>query len=344
MITATRPGRRAYLDASPSPARYSGKLVILATPVIPEVDEPQYRAVAAVAEAAGCAVVVARDRATQRAQIVDADIAFGYLSPEVLTHATRLRWLQAVCSGVDQQLYPAFVASPVVLTSEKGLVGPQLAEHAFALLLALTRGIATAIREPRWENRTRIRAAAWELTGRTLGIVGLGGTGREVARRAAAFGMHVVAVTPRPAALPPCVDAVWGMERLHDLLGVSDAVVITCPLTPASRGLFDAAAFRAMQRHAVLINVGRGEVTEEEALVTALRDGWIAGAGLDVTPVEPLPRAHALWSMENVVISFHTAGATPYRGARLVERFGRNLAHFLAGAPLEGVIDKARGC
>jgi phosphoglycerate dehydrogenase-like enzyme len=134
------------------------------------------------------------------------------------------------------------------------------------------------------------------------------------------------------------------MERLYDLLGMSDAVVLACPLTPASRGLFNAATFRAMQRHAVLINVGRGEVTEEEALVTALRDGWIAGAGLDVTPVEPLPRAHPLWSMENVVISFHTAGATPHRGARLVERFGHNLIHFLAGEPLEGVIDKARGC
>jgi phosphoglycerate dehydrogenase-like enzyme len=312
--------------------------------MIPEVDEPEYCAVAEVAWAAGCAVVVARDRATQLAAIGDADIAFGYLPPEVLAQAQRLRWLQVVCSGVDQQLYPAFVASPVVLTSEKGLVGPQLAEHAFALLLALTRGIATAIREPRWENRSRIRAAAWELTGRTLGIVGLGGTGREVARRAAAFGMRVVAVTPRPAAPPLCVDAVWGMERFHDLLGVSDAVVATCPLTPASRGLFDAAAFRAMRRHAVLINVGRGEVTEEEALVTALRDGWIAGAGLDVTPVEPLPREHPLWSMENVVISCHTAGATPYRGARLVERFGRNLAHFLADEPLEGMIDKARGC
>ena len=324
--------------------RRTAKLVILATPVIPEVDEPEYRAVAEMARLAGCEVIVARDRAAQCEAIADADIAFGYLAPEVLAHARRLRWLQAVCSGVDHQLYPAFVASPVVLTSEKGLVGPQLAEQAFALLLALTRGIGTAIRAQQWAARTQIRAAAWELTGRTLGIIGLGGTGIEVARRAEAFGMDVIAIAsrPRPAGAP-FVRAVWGPERFHDLLAASDAVVITCPLTPATRGMFDAASFAAMRRHALLVNVGRGEVVEPAALVAALRAGVIAGAGLDVTPVEPLPADHPLWAMENVIITPHTAGASPHRGDRIVARFRRNLAHFLADEQLEGAIDKLQG-
>jgi len=118
--------------------------------------------------------------------------------------------------------------------------------------------------------------------------------------------------------------------------------VITCPLTPASRRMFDDAAFKAMRRHAVLVNVSRGEVMEMEALIAALRDRVIAGAGLDVTPVEPLPPDNPLWTMDNVIITFHTAGASPYRGDRIVDRFRRNLARFQAGEPLEGVIDKVK--
>jgi phosphoglycerate dehydrogenase-like enzyme len=264
------------------------KLVILRGQFIPEVGEKQIRAVEEAAQAAGIAVVSAEDRETQMTEIEDADIGFGYVAREVLPRATRLRWLQSVGAGVDRQLYPEFIDSPITLTSEKGLVGNQLAEHAFAHLLALTRGIGTAIREKRWDARIPIRLAAWELTGRTMGVIGLGGTGVEVARRAAAFGM-------------------------------------------------------VMRRHAVLVNVSRGEVVELEALIAALRDGQIAAAGLDVTPIEPLPPDNPLWSMDNVIISFHTAGASPYRGDRIVERFRRNLARFQAGEPLEGVIDKVKG-
>lgn len=319
------------------------KLVVLVGQFIPEVGEPQIQAVAEAAHAAGLEVVIARDRETQMTEIEDAELAFGYLAPEVLPRARKLRWLQSVGAGVDRQLYPAFVTSPITLTSEKGLVGNQLAEHAFALLLALTRGINTAIRERRWDARFQIRAAAWELTGRTMGIIGLGGTGVEVARRAAAFGMEVLAMDPEPVPCPPFVRARWNTDRFHELLAASDAVVITCPLTAASRGMFDREAFTAMRRHAVLVNVSRGEVVQMEALIDALQRGLIAGAGLDVTPVEPLPPDNPLWRMDNVIISFHTAGASPYRGDRIVARFRRNLARFLAGEPLEGVIDKQKG-
>lgn len=319
------------------------KLVILARQFIPEVGERQLRAVEEAARAAGFQVVLARDRETQMVEIEDADVAFGYLAPEVLPRAKKLRWLQSVGAGVDAQLYPDFVASPITLTSEKGLVGPHLAEHAIGLLLALTRGIATAIRVKRWDARIGIRTAAWELTGRTMGLIGLGGTGVEVARRAAAFGMEVLALDPEPVERPSFVRALWGTDRFFELLSASDVVVITCPLTPASKGMFNHDAFQAMRRHAVLVNVSRGEVMQMEALITALRDGLIAGAGLDVTPVEPLPPDNPLWSMDNVIITFHTAGASPYRGDRIVERFRRNLARFQAGEPLEGVIDKVKG-
>lgn len=319
------------------------KLVILDSMVIPEVAEPQLMAVAEAARAAGLEVVTASTTERQIAAIADADIAFGGITEEVFKHARQLRWIQSVGAGVDRYLTPTFVQSDVVLTSEKGLVGTHLAEHAFALLLALTRGIATAAREHRWDARLAIRAAAWELTGRTMGVIGMGGTGVEVANRAAAFGMRVLATEPEPVAQPASVEAIWPPSRLHHLLAESDAVVVTCPLTEETRAMFDAAAFAAMRRHALLINVSRGEVMAMDDLIDALRRGVIAGAGLDVTPTEPLPAANPLWSMKNVLITFHTAGASPYRGDRIVERFRRNLAHFQAGEPLEGVIDKRKG-
>lgn len=319
------------------------KLVILARQFIPEVGESQLRAVEEAAKAAGVQVVLARDRETQMVEVEDADIGFGFLAPEVLPRANKLRWLQSVGAGVDAQLYQEFIDAPVTLTSEKGLVGPHLAEHAFAHLLALTRGINTAIRVKRWDARIGIRTAAWELSGRTMGVIGLGGTGVEVARRAAAFGMTVLAMDPEPVEQPPFVQSLWGLDRFHELLALSDAVVITCPLSPVSKNMFDAAAFKAMRRHAVLVNVSRGEVMELNALTSALRDGTIAAAGLDVTPIEPLPEDNPLWAMDNVIITFHTAGASPYRGDRIVDRFRRNLVRFQAGEPLEGVIDKHKG-
>lgn len=319
------------------------KLVILSTMVTPEVSERHLQEVEAAAREAGLDVVVAGSKEAQLAAIEDADIAFGRVSDDVFRRAKKLRWIQSVGAGVDRYLTPVFVESDVVLTSEKGAVGPHLAEHAFALLLAFTRGIATALRERSWQARLPIRTAAWELTGRTMGVVGMGGTGVEVARRAEAFGMRVIATDPEPVVKPPFVEAVWKPDRFHDLLRESDVVVVTCPLTAETRGMFDTSAFRSMRRHAILVNVSRGEIMAMDALIAALRDGLIAGAGLDVTPQEPLPPDNPLWRMDNVIITFHTAGASPYRGDRVVARFRRNLAHFLAGEPLEGVIDKRKG-
>lgn len=319
------------------------KLVILSTMVIPEVSEPQLQAVEAAAREAGLEVVVAGTHESQIAAIEDADIAFGAITEEIFRNAGRLRWIQSVGAGVDRYLTPLFAESDVVLTSEKGLVGTHLAEHAFAHLLALSRGINTALRERRWDARFPIRAAAWELTGRTMGVIGMGGTGVEVARRAHAFGMRVIATDPEPVDRPSFVDAICKTDRLHHLLGESDAVVVTCPLTAQTRAMLDEAAFQAMRRHAILVNVSRGEIVAIDPLIDALRRGLIAGAGLDVTPQEPLPPDNPLWSMENVIITFHTAGASPDRGNRIVERFRRNLARFQAGEPLEGVIDKHKG-
>ena len=222
-------------------------------------------------------------------------------------------------------------------------MGVHLADHGMALLLALTRGIHTAIRNPGWDPRWSIRDASWELVDRTMGIVGLGGTGRELARRAAAFGMRVVAVDPEEVEVPPEVEACWGMDRFHALLEQSDVVAVCAPLTAETEGLFDRSAFARMPDHALLINVTRGRIVDETALLEALEGKRIGGAGLDVVPQEPLPGDHPLWKMDNVVITPHTAGGSPNRDGRCVALFCENLRRYLDGRPLMSVIDKRKG-
>ncbi len=272
----------------------------------------------------------------------EVDVVLGNVGRDLLERASNLRWVQTSGAGVDW-LYPEFVDSDVILTSAKGMVGVHLAEHAMALLLGLTRGIATAIRTQTWDQRMPIRNASWELIDRTIGIVGLGGTGRDLAQRAHGFGMRVVAVDPEQVEVPDSVEACWPMEQFHPLLQQSDVVAICAPLTAETRGMFDRTAFRQMRRDALLINVTRGKIVDEDALMEALEQGLIGGAGLDVTPQEPLPEDHPLWSMPNVIVTPHTAGGSPNRMDRLVDLFCENLRRILAGEPMLSVIDKQKG-
>ena len=199
------------------------------------------------------------------------------------------------------------------------------------------------MRERTWENRWSIRDETWELAGRILGIVGLGGTGIDVAKRAQGFDMRVIAVDPEEVDAPSFVRDVWKMSRFHDLLAESDIVSICAPLTNETRGMFDDEAFRRMKPSALLINVTRGEIVDEPSLLRALEENRIGGAGLDVTPQEPLPPDSPLWDMPNVIITPHVAGGSPVRLDRTVGLFCDNLARSLAGKPLLSVIDKRKG-
>ena len=271
------------------------------------------------------------------------DIIFGGMNRDMFKRAERLKWVQTWGAGVDGMMYSEFVHSEVILTSAKGTVGVHLSEHAMALLLGLTRGIARAIRTTDWNERMPIRHASWELIDKTMGIVGLGGTGCDVAIRAHAFGMKVIAVDPEDVDVPDCVETCWKMDRFYDLLSASDIVVVCCPLTEETRGIFDRMAFEKMQNHALLINVTRGKIMDEASLVEALETGQIAGAGLDVTPQEPLPSDHPLWNMSNVIITPHTAGGSPNRQDRIVNLFCENLRRFLNGEDMLSVIEKNKG-
>src|SRR5438477_1557104 len=263
---------------------------ILYTPVmiVPSL-EPGYRARILEAAGPGTALAEAKDAAAQRREIVDADVLLGRVPPDVYAGNRRLRYYHALGAGVDSILSPELVESDVILASEKGEVGIHLAEHAFALLLGLTRGLHTALRTPDYSLREPIRREQRELYELTMGVVGFGGTGRAVARRALGFGMRVLAVDIEVVAPEPGVEAIWKPDRLDELLGLSDVVVIALPLTKATHHLFTRDLFRRMRPTAILINVTRGAIVYGDDLLAALEAGLLGGAGLDVTDPEPLP-------------------------------------------------------
>lgn len=242
-------------------------------------------------------------------------------------------------------MYPEFVNSPVVLTSEKGLVGEHLADHGMGLLLMLTRQLAAArdMGPDAWNHRPALRQQEIELTDRTMGIIGFGGTGQAMAKRAKAFGMQLLAIDKDPVTPAHGVNQVEGLAALPDLLERSDVVVICCPLTRETDKLINADTLGLMKNDAFLINVTRGEVIDEAALIDALKHQQIAGAGLDVAPREPLPADSELWTLPNVVMTPHTAGASQFRAGRNLERFLRNLKKFRSDEKLEGIIDKTQG-
>ena len=293
----------------------------------------------------GSTVHVAATMREAVATAAEAEVILGYIPKPLFEAAPRLQWVHCIASGMDTFLYPEMRASPVILTGEKGLVGGHLADTGFGLLLALTRQIATAIRlgPQGWNQREAMRMVEVELEGLTMGVVGFGGTGRAMARRAVAFGMDVIACDVVAVAPSDGVAEVWTMDRLDELLGASDVVAIGAPLTDATRHLFDDERFAAMKQGALLVNVTRGEIVDGDALVGALRSGWLAGAALDVVPIEPLPADHPLWTFDNVVMTPHTAGASQLRGPRNIARFCDNLRRAGAGEPLIGIVDKQLG-
>ncbi|HEY5647399.1 MAG TPA: D-2-hydroxyacid dehydrogenase [Pseudomonadales bacterium] len=319
------------------------KIIVIPGLTLPDVGAAD---LARIRRAAGAeSTVLLCDLEMAMEEVADADVIFGPAPPALFAKAQRLRWVQAIASGVDGYLYPDFVDSDVLLTSEKGLVGEHLADHAFGLLLMLTRQLATAHRlgPDSWAHRVEMRRQEVELTGMTMGIFGLGGTGRATARRAAAFGMRCIAVDRDQ--VPPAreVEDVLPLDRIEEFLGAADVIAVCCPLTGETRSFFDAATFARMRRGAWLVNVTRGEVLVEADLVAALKSGQLAGAALDVAPREPLPPESELWSLPNVVMTPHTAGASQFRAGRNLDRFVRNVERFAGGKPLEGLIDKRAG-
>jgi phosphoglycerate dehydrogenase-like enzyme len=288
-----------------------------------------------------------REQALERAAEADGADA-SYATPEFLRAATKLAWLHSHSAGVDRYVATEELAEDdsIVLTNARGVHGPAIADHVFAMLLALTRDLPVhlaARSEGAWNTDGSGELRPIALQGRTLLVVGLGGIGTEVARRAHGFGMRVIATRRGDDPGPEFVERVGKAADLHGFLGESDVVVLCVPLTPETERMIDARAFEAMKPGSYLVNIARGKVVDTEALLGALRSGRLAGACLDVTDPEPLPRDHALWSFPNVVITPHVASDAELTSERGRALFLENLRRFDAGEPLLNVVDKRAG-
>jgi phosphoglycerate dehydrogenase-like enzyme len=257
-----------------------------------------------------------QDRAELAARLPEADVLVvsGLWQDALIPHAPKLRFIQSISAGVDQYGKAALAAAGIRLASAQGANANAVSEHAMALILALTRRLPEAR-----DNQARgfwrgmigdLSQREDELGGKTLLIVGLGRIGGRLARLAKAFDMRVVGIRRDPAGGLNGADEVHGMAALHQLLPTADIVALTCPLTPETEGLIDATALGLMRPDAFLVNVARGRVCREPALIEALAAGRIAGAGLDCTEVEPLPASSPLWAMPNVLVTPHSAGET----------------------------------
>jgi D-2-hydroxyacid dehydrogenase (NADP+) len=283
-------------------------------------------------------------------ELSDTEVLFTIsLNPEQFAAARQLKWIHAPSAAVHQFLFPEVVQSSVVVTNSTQVHGPVVTEHVLALIFALAKKIPQAAllqrkkvwgQDAMWNDGPKLR----EIAQSTLGMVGLGSIGREVAKKASALGMRVIAVRENiEKGRPDGVDAVFAPPDLNQLLAQSDFVVLAPPLTAATDGLMNADRFAAMKPGSYLINVGRGPLVNETALIEALRLGRIAGAALDVFDQEPLPAESQLWDLDNLLITPHTAALTEKLWYRHYELFSENLRRYLAHQPLLFTVDKQRG-
>lgn len=280
-------------------------------------------------------------------ELADAEGVVGNLTREQFLSAKKLRWLQINSAGVETVLagIPELKGSPVTVTNMKIVQGPEIADHALALLLALTRRLDVAVRDRDSETwRTLANyGPPLELHGKTAVVVGVGGIGTQIAIRAKAFGMTVIGVDPKDMPYTPFLDRTVWPDRLDSVLPEADVVFISAPHTPATDKMIGAAQFAKMKKGVHFIAVSRGKIYDNAALVAALESGKVAAAGLDVTETEPLPKGHPLWKTGRVIITPHIAGRSDGEGARYFELYKDNLVRFARGEPLRHVVDKQSG-
>ena len=291
----------------------------------------------------------------------NADAFFGKITPSLLASATKLRWVQSPTASLEHYLFPELIKHSCQLTNMRGLFSDVIADHVLGVVLSFARHLHTYLRRQLNHNwvpvggeserstfsmgpaiTSMIDRSHQHLGDCTLGVVGAGEIGREILRRAAAFDMRLLAVDPVCQRVSGVLDDVWPTSRLSDLLSESDYVVIAAPHTPETYKLFQTAQFEQMKRSAVLINIGRGAIVDLADLTDALQRGLIAGAGLDVFEIEPLPADHPLWQMENVIITPHVAAASPRIAERHLATLLENVRRFAAGEPLLNLVDKRK--
>lgn len=346
-------------DAASNVKSYQRDVSAMKLVVHPPIDE--IRLAAFRQAAAQMRVVNAENTSDAELEIRDADAFFGKITPQLLAAAKQLRWIQSPTASLEHTMFPALIEHPCVMSNMRGIFSDVIADHVLGFIICFARNLHTYIRqmtsgtwlpygggpsEPAFATGPvddhAGNHAHRRLADCTLGIVGMGHIGAEIARRGVACGMRVIAVDPRATQAPPGVAELITPDRLNDLLGASDFVVIAAPHTPHTERLICTATLQQMRRSAYLINIGRGAIVDLNDLTSALRAGVIAGAGLDVSEVEPLPADHPLWQMPNVIVTPHVAAFS----ARIPERHLQfaldNIGRFARGEPVENVVDKSQ--
>jgi D-2-hydroxyacid dehydrogenase (NADP+) len=276
------------------------------------------------------------------AEMVDADALIStQLTRDQLQASKQLKWVQIMNAGVEG-VVPVFKGTDVTLTSLKVTLGPEVADHAMALLLSLTRGLNQTIPAHKWEMPHN-SGQLTELGGKTAVIVGVGGVGTQIAVRAAAFGMTIIGVDPKDASPSSVIKEMVKPDQLDAVLAQADVVFVTVPETPATKGMFGAKQFHEMKQGAYFIAVSRGAIYSLDALVEVLTSHHLSGAGLDVTEPEPPPTNHPIWKLENVLITPHIAGLSNVAITRVLPLLQENIRRFAVGEPLLNVVDKDKG-
>ena len=275
-------------------------------------------------------------------QVESADAIFGHFNPDTLRAAKKLKWIQYTSAGVEKILWPELVNSPIVLTNMQRIYAPGIAETAMGMLLALARRIDDYVRQTDKHQWNSLNAV--EIGGKTLGLVGFGGIGSTIAYHAHyGFGMKILAVDAKPLPKPSFVSELREPDWLMAMVPQCDVLASAAPHTPITEKMFNDKVFRAMKKGAFFLNMSRGKLVDTPALVRALKEGRIAGAGLDVTHEEPLPSSEPLWSAGNVIITSHSSPSSPKMRGRAEDLFAENVRRYVNGLPLLNVVDIQRG-
>lgn len=280
-------------------------------------------------------------------EIGDADAYVGDITPEQVRAGKRLQWVQVMSAGVENVLFLSGGSdlrdSKIVLTNNKIVQGPEIADHAMAMLLMLSRRLRQYVADDQQETWDGAVFKGIELNGKTAVVIGAGGIGNQIATRAWAFGMHVIGVDPEDKPFSPFIQKVVKPDQLDEVLPQADVVFISAPHTEKSHKMMGAREFELLKPNSYFVAVSRGGIYDMNALVKALDSKRLAGAGVDVTDPEPLPKGHPLWKFNNVVITPHIAGRSDHDHERMAGTVKENIRRFVDGKPLVNVVDKQRG-
>ncbi len=294
------------------------------------------------------AKVVPVTQANVMQEIGDADAFIGDITSAEVRAAKKLKWVGVMSAGVEEVLFPSdgsndLRQSNIVLTNNKIVQGPEIADHALAMLLMLSRSLNVFYNNDKQQVWSQRSFHGIELRGKTAVVIGVGGIGTQIAIRANAFGMRVIGVDPEDKPFLPFIDHVVKPDQLDEVIPQADVVFISAPDTPKSHKMMGAREFELMKKNSYFIAVSRGGIYDMNGLVKALDERRLTGAGVDVTDPEPLPKGHALWKFENVIITPHIAGRSDQDEVRMTGTIKANLARFVEGKALINVVDKQKG-